>query len=152
MVELCFCIFLLGFCCLAFWIKVFPWSIFNLRISWYACWQTALKSYTFCAQILLEKNQQMNTIYALRCFMSCMNIPKIRKGSCYSYPLLKYYTVMYYFLSEPSRLASTKIRPQFSHTMIFLCKRISDWRWGGIELKQPPHASLSTATTAKPLR
>jgi len=37
--------------------------------------------------------------------------------------------------------ASTRIRPQCSQTIIFLCVRMSNWRCGGILLKQPPQAS-----------
>ena len=32
--------------------------------------------------------------------------------------------------------SSTRMRPQFSHTMTFLCILISIWRWGGTLLKQ----------------
>lgn len=41
----------------------------------------------------------------------------------------------------PASSGSTRIRPQYSHTMIFLRVRISSWRWGGTLLKQPPQAS-----------
>ena len=49
-------------------------------------------------------------------------------------------------------LESIRILPQFSHTIIFLESEISTWICGGIWLKHPPHESLSTVTTAKPLR
>ena len=45
---------------------------------------------------------------------------------------------------------STKIRPQYSQTMIFFREAISIWRCGGILLKQPPQASRCTVTTASP--
>ena len=48
--------------------------------------------------------------------------------------------------------SSTRIRPQYSQTMIFLLWRISICRWGGMRLKQPPQASRLTVTTASPLR
>ncbi len=48
--------------------------------------------------------------------------------------------------------SATRMRPQYSQTMIFLPSRISAWRWGGMWLKQPPQASRLTVTTAKPLR
>jgi len=47
---------------------------------------------------------------------------------------------------------STNIRPQYSQTIIFFFFWISNCLWGGILLKQPPQASLSTETTASPLR
>ena len=51
-----------------------------------------------------------------------------------------------------SKSSSTKIRPQFSHTMIFFLCLTSLCFWGGTALKHPPHESLSTGTTASPFR
>lgn len=48
--------------------------------------------------------------------------------------------------------SATRMRPQYSQMMIFLPWRMSTWRWGGMRLKQPPHASRFTVTTARPLR
>ena len=41
----------------------------------------------------------------------------------------------------PANSGSIMMRPQYSHTIIFLRIRISSCFWGGILLKQPPHAS-----------
>jgi hypothetical protein len=48
--------------------------------------------------------------------------------------------------------SSTRMRPQCSHTMIFLWLLMSSWRWGGMALKQPPQSHARTGTTARPLR
>jgi len=58
-----------------------------------------------------------------------------------------------YFISTASaRSLSTSIRPQFSQIIIFLRCLISLCFCGGMALKQPPQASRSTGTTARPLR
>ena len=57
-----------------------------------------------------------------------------------------------YASSSWSSSSETRIRPQYSHTMIFLFCLISNCRCGGIRLKQPPQASRFTVTTASPLR
>ncbi len=44
----------------------------------------------------------------------------------------------------PASSWSTNIRPQYSHTITFLRKRISNWRCAGILLKHPPQASRCT--------
>ena len=44
----------------------------------------------------------------------------------------------------PANSGSMRIRPQYSQGIIFLCILMSYWRWGGILLKQPPHASRCT--------
>lgn len=54
--------------------------------------------------------------------------------------------------TDSARSVSTKMRPQFSQTITFLRCLISLCFWGGMKLKQPPQASRSTGTTAKPLR
>lgn len=56
----------------------------------------------------------------------------------------------YSLVFSASSSSETSIRPQYSHTMIFLFWRISNWRCGGMRLKQPPQASLLTVTTASP--
>src|SRR4051794_23707582 len=61
--------------------------------------------------------------------------------------------ILLYFTSIASfRSLSTRIRPQFSQMMIFLRCLISLCFCGGMALKQPPQASRSTGTTARPLR
>src|SRR5699024_8466804 len=51
-----------------------------------------------------------------------------------------------------SSSSETRMRPQYSQTMIFLFCLISNCRCGGMRLKHPPHASRFTVTTASPLR
>ena len=53
--------------------------------------------------------------------------------------------------STPAMTLSTKIRPQSSQTITFFRAAISICLWGGTVLNQPPQASLSTGTTARPL-
>ena len=55
-------------------------------------------------------------------------------------------------ISTPANSGSIMIRPQYSQTITFLRERISSCLWGGILLKQPPHASRCTYTIPKPLR
>lgn len=48
-----------------------------------------------------------------------------------------------YFVSSgsiPASSGSIMMRPQYSHTIIFLCILISSCFWGGMRLKQPPQA------------
>ena len=53
--------------------------------------------------------------------------------------------------SEERKLtSSTSTLPQCSQAIMFLYKPISICSCGGIRLKQPPHASLLTVTTARP--
>ena len=80
---------------------------------------------------------------------------KNKKGQSFSdYPLqiriLKIIVTIYFTATVSCKSLSTKILPQFSHTITFLCNLISLCFCGGIALKQPPQASLSTGTTDKP--
>jgi hypothetical protein len=59
---------------------------------------------------------------------------------------------IYFTSTLPFNSSSTIIRPQFSQIITFLRCLISLCFCGGMALKQPPQASLSTGTTANPLR
>jgi hypothetical protein len=54
----------------------------------------------------------------------------------------------FYIYSSPEK--GVRIRPQCSQTNIFFLVTMSNCLCGGILLKQPPQAPLTTSTTARP--
>src|SRR5690606_39166416 len=59
---------------------------------------------------------------------------------------------LYHSVTNPASSGSIMIRPQYSHTMIFLPSLISICFCGGILLKQPPQAPRWMGTMPSPLR
>lgn len=84
------------------------------------------------AQIFTDKrNPQRVLLEDIRCGFSVCIVYLDFVSKCFS-------------VSTPASSGSIMMRPQYSQTMIFLRIRISNCFWGGILLKQPPHASRCT--------